>query len=110
MIVVTLALVPYGIGTPSRLAYMKISNQANNPRHPRFGNYKVEFYTKTNKLHRTVFVNDYARKSKPIFELLSMAMIEYKKAEKEDKKKRKDAKISSSTDRNEQLPSEVQTP
>jgi hypothetical protein len=107
MIVITLALSSAMTGNLSRLGYMKVCNQANNKRHPQYGNYKAEFYTKTGKLKRTVFVEDYARKRDSVYELLAMIMEKYKEAEKQEKadrkRKKSEAKVSNSKDPSELL-------
>jgi hypothetical protein len=79
MIEISLDLIPLGIFEGSKLGRIKINNLGTHPDHPRRGNYKAEFYTKTGKLRKTVYVNDFPRKSKDVFDLLHLALIEYKK-------------------------------
>lgn len=102
MLLTTIALIPFGIGTPVRLGYIKIANQGTGTKYR--GNYTISFHTKSGKVRRVVTVENFPRKSKDAFELLHLALLKYKEAEKEDKLKRKRERSETKISDSESLP------
>jgi hypothetical protein len=87
MVLTTIALVPFGIGAPQRLGHIKIANTGTGTRYR--GNYTISFHTKSGKVRRVVTVENFPRKSKDVFELLHLAFLKYKEAEKAEKIEKK---------------------
>ena len=85
MIKISLDLIPFGILKAEKLGSIEIKNLGTHPNRKYTGNYEAKLFTKTGKLRATVYVNDFPRKSKDIFCLLSLVMEEYQIIKKNKK-------------------------